>query len=69
MNSYFTVTSDQPYDRHHYILHYTNGRKVKYEDYDVARKAWMDYDKKYVDYIEVIDVPQKKSKPKTGGFA
>jgi hypothetical protein len=41
---------------------------VKYEEYDLARKAWMDYDKRYVDYIEVIDKPKAKSKSK-GGFA
>lgn len=69
MTQFFTVTSDAPYDRHHYILHYTNRKQVKYEDYDLARKAWMDYDKRYVDYIEVIDIPKKKSKSSKGGFA
>lgn len=69
MTQFFTVTSDAPYDRHHYILHYMNGKQVKYEDYDLARKAWMDYDKRYVDYIEVIDIPKKKSKSSKGGFA
>jgi len=69
MTQFFTVTSDAPYDKHHYILHHTNGKKKKYEEYDLVRKAWMDYDKRYVDYIEVIDIPKKKSKSSKGGFA
>jgi hypothetical protein len=69
MTQFFTVTSADPYDKHHYILHFKNGKQVKYEDYDLARKAWMDYDKRMVDYIEVIDISKKKSKSSKGGFA
>ena len=68
MTELFTLTSGEPYDRHHYNLHLTNGRVIKFEDYDLARKAWMDYDKRMVDYIEVLDIPKKKQNKSKGGF-
>jgi hypothetical protein len=68
MTNYFTLTSDEHYDRHHYILHFTNGKSIKFEEYELAKNKWMSYDQKYLDYIEVID-PSKKNKRKSkGGF-
>jgi hypothetical protein len=64
---YFTVTSDGSYDRHYYKLHLKSGNVLTYEHYDLARKAWFDYDKKLVSHIEVVDKPKKKQSK--GGFA
>jgi hypothetical protein len=40
-SDWFTQTSDEPYDRHHYELHIKEQEKtVVFEDYDLLRSTW-----------------------------
>ena len=64
---YFAQTSNDPYDRHHYRIVFTNGQSELYEDWQVAHSRWFQTPGQFLSHMEVVDVkPKKKSK---GGFA
>jgi len=54
--SYFTNTSDAPYDRHRYKLIFKNKKAAIFDDYEVLRSAWFEWaGTKQLDRIEVLD--------------
>ena len=40
MTTNFQQTSNEPYDRHHYVLVLKTGQAYTYEDYEQLRAAW-----------------------------
>lgn len=62
MTKTFTQTSDKPYTRHHYKLVYVNGNEVVFDNYQDVQSAWWNASSDFVKYIEVLDIPYKKSK-------
>jgi hypothetical protein len=62
MTEIFKQTSDEPYDRHNYKLVYSNGQEVFFEHYIDVQAAWWNTPSDFVSHIEVLDIPQKKSK-------
>jgi len=61
----FTHTSDGLYDRHHYELIFTDGRRVKYTSWSEAYNAWMvNVQNKNLVTLEVLDIPKKRTKAK-----
>ena len=65
---YFTQTSDAPYDRHHYKVHFHGGETKVVESWDEAREIWWNTIAQYTSYIEVLDIPKPKPKKIQGGF-
>jgi hypothetical protein len=59
---YFTTYSTDAYDRHHYKVHFKDGRCIVIEDYDLVRTMWFQ-SKSDVESVEIIDPKPKK----TGG--
>ena len=39
-NTWFTSTSDKPYDRHIYTIKFDDGREYHYDAYEGVRLAW-----------------------------
>lgn len=49
------------YDRHEYVLHFKDGRKLVFEDYEYMRSFWMAHaSQKVFSHVEVIDMENKK---------
>ena len=63
---FFKVTSEDPYIRHDYRLHYQNGDKKIFDNYTDCMQVWFSTDKKLLSHIEVLDVKNKKEKSKKG---
>ncbi len=63
MTERFTQTSNEPYLRHHYKVVYSNGKNVVVDNYTDVHQLWV---KTKPDYIEVLDIKQKKQS--SGGF-
>ena len=60
----FEQTSNDPYDRHEYVLVFKNGKKIKSDDYTTIRNMWFKWcGMGNCDRIDVLDLP----KPKTSG--
>lgn len=57
----FTQTSEEPYTRHNYKLHYTNKKTTLFDNYQDLLETWFYTENSLLDYVEVID---KKQKPK-----
>jgi hypothetical protein len=72
---WFTQTSDEPYDRHQYLLQLESVGPYVVDDYELAKGLWRG--ERPTGPIEVLDVssPQiespkkKKQKPRGGGFS
>ena len=62
--TYFTKTSDDPYDRHTYRVRLTNNKSIVLDDYELVRNLWFQYEKQFLDTVEVLDKKAKSS----GGF-
>ena len=69
---YFTQTSDAPYDRHHYKIHYhcsDNGCETKIvESWEEVQEIWWNTISQFISHVEVLDIPNKKTKKSNGGF-
>jgi hypothetical protein len=66
---YFQQTSDEPYVRHDYKLHYTNKKSEIFDNYEDVQRTWFQTPSQFLDYIEVLDhKEQKKTKTKAKGF-
>lgn len=63
--TYFTNTSDDPYDRHTYRVLLTNNKNIILHDYELVRSLWFQYEKKFLNTVEVLD----KKKKSQGGFS
>jgi hypothetical protein len=62
----FKQTSDEPYLRHDYKVHFTNGKSIIFDNYEDVQRTWFQTPQQLLDYIEVLD--RKKEKSKTKGF-
>jgi len=62
--TYFTNTSDGPYDRHTYRVRLTNNKSIVLDDYELVRNLWFQYEKQFLETVEVLDKKAKSS----GGF-
>ena len=62
----FTQTSHEPYLRHDYKVHFTNGKSVIFDNYEDVQRTWFQTPHQLLDYIEVLD--HKEPKPKSKGF-
>tara|TARA_Y100000996_G_C22395869_1_gene591143 strand:- start:560 stop:799 length:240 start_codon:yes stop_codon:yes gene_type:complete len=66
---YFTQTSNELYDRHHYQLVFGDGQKsIVFEDYEQLRAYWFQCVHKLRN-CKVNVIEPKKAKKKSGGFA
>jgi len=63
----FNQTSDEPYVRHDYKLHYTNKKSEIFDNYEDAQRIWFQTASQFLDYIEVLDHKETK-KTKAKGF-
>jgi|TARA_B100000900_G_scaffold255035_1_gene217299 hypothetical protein len=58
---YFTHTSDDIYDRHHYRIISNSGDIIIVDNWEDARVVWWEK-KKFLSHIDVLDKPKLKSK-------
>ena len=65
---WFSQTSDEPYDRHHYRFVYSDGQSKIFESYERAQQEWFNLPKVFKSHIEVLDIKNKKQKNLKGGF-
>lgn len=63
---YFTVTSDEPYDRHTYKVVYCDGKEKVVDSWEEVQSIWWNSISYFVSHIEVMD--RKKTKTKGRGF-
>jgi hypothetical protein len=63
----FTQTSNEPYIRHDYKVHYTNKKPEIFDNYEDVQRTWFQTASQFLDYIEVLDKKQPKNK-KAKGF-
>ena len=64
---YFTITSDQPYDRHRYEFVYSNGQSRIFDSWEEVRSEWFNIPSQFKSHIKVLDTKQIKKKT-NGGF-
>ena len=61
---YFSQTSNEPYDRHHYRIVYKD-RSAVVESWEEVQEYWWNNSRKFeLPVIEVIDKPKTKKKSK-----
>jgi hypothetical protein len=63
----FAQTSNEPYIRHDYKVHYTNKKPEIFDNYEDVQRTWFQTASQFLDYIEVLDKKQPKNK-KAKGF-
>jgi hypothetical protein len=63
----FHFTSDEPYLRHDYRVHYTNRTPVVFDNYEDVQLTWFQTPKQFLNYIEVLDHKETK-RTKGKGF-
>ena len=63
---FFEQTSDEPYDRHHYEIVYKTGIVKTVESWQEVSMEW--FTRPFLSHVNVLDVPNKKSKKSKGGF-
>ena len=55
---YFTQTSDELYDRHHYKIISTTGESVDVKDWEQVREIW--WNKRFfLSHVEILDKKQR----------
>jgi hypothetical protein len=59
---YFQVTSDLPYDRHHYKVVHSNGNTTVVDSWESAQMLWFQAPSQFMSHIEVLDVGKNKKK-------
>jgi|TARA_B100000035_G_scaffold254826_1_gene224421 hypothetical protein len=52
---YFTVTSDEPYDRHDYKVIRKDGKTVVVNSWESAREIWWNTPSNTLSHIEILD--------------
>ena len=65
---WFERTSDEPYDRHHYRFHFTNGESIIFKSYQEVQSKWFQTPALFKSHIEVLDISDNKTKKSKGGF-
>ena len=56
---YFTHTSDDLYDRHHYKIVSNSGETITVDNWEDARVVWWNK-KTFLSHVEVVDKPTKE---------
>ena len=64
---WFAQTSEEPYDRHNYRFHYSNGESIIVESYEQIYEKWFNTPSLLKSHVEVLDTKQIKKKS-NGGF-
>ena len=64
---WFAQTSEEPYDRHNYRLHFSTGESIIVESYEQIYEKWFNTPALLKSHIEVLDKKQKNKKS-NGGF-
>lgn len=67
MTETFSQTSNEPYIRHDYRVHFTNKKPVLFDNYEDVQRIWFETPSQFLDYIEVLD-RKEVNKKKTKGF-
>lgn len=67
MTETFSQTSNEPYIRHDYRVHFTNKKPVLFDNYEDVQRIWFETPSQFLDYIEVLD-RKKVNKKKSKGF-
>ena len=57
---YFTETSSEPYDRHHYKVIKSTGEHVVVESWEQAQSIWWNSPPHFLSHIEVLDKKETK---------
>lgn len=60
----FKQTSDEPYLRHDYKLHFANGKSVIFDNYEDVQRTWFQTPHQLLGYVEVLDKVEKKTNSK-----
>jgi hypothetical protein len=55
---YFTQTSDELYDRHHYKIISTTGESVDVKDWEQVREIWWNK-RSFLSHVEILDKKQR----------
>jgi hypothetical protein len=64
---FFQQTSNEPYLRHDYKIHYTTKKPEVFDNYEDVQRTWFQTPNQFLDYVEVLDHKEPK-KPKGKGF-
>ena len=59
---YFTVTSDEPYDRHDYKIIRKDGETMVVDSWELDREIWWNTPSFSLSHIEVLDKKTNKKK-------
>ena len=57
---FFTETSSEPYDRHHYKVTKTNGMSLTVESWEEAQSIWWNTPTSFLSHIDVLDKKEVK---------
>jgi hypothetical protein len=68
MSEYFQQTSDEPYLRHSYKVHYKTKKPEVFDNYEDVQRIWFETANQFLDYVEVLDYKEPKTKTKSKGF-
>ena len=63
---YFTDTSDEPYDRHHYEFVYSNGESRVFNSWEETRYEWFSISSRFKSHINILDLNPKRKKSSKG---
>jgi hypothetical protein len=55
----FTQTSDEPYLRHDYKIHFINKKTRTFDNYQDVLQTWFQTPSELLDYVEVLDHREK----------
>ena len=56
---YFSLSSDELYDRHHYKVISKSGETITVDNWEDLRNIWWNR-KKFLSHVEVIDKPKAR---------
>lgn len=63
----FSQTSNEPYIRHDYRVHFMNKKPILFDNYEDVQRIWFETPNQFLDYIEVLD-RKEANKKKAKGF-
>jgi len=58
-NNIFTQTSNKPYLRHDYKIHFMNKKPELFNNYQDMIQTWFQTPNEMLDYVEVLDYKEK----------
>ena len=57
---FFTESSSEPYDRHHYQVIKTDGKSLTVESWEEAQSIWWNTPSSFLSHIDVLDKKEVK---------